>query len=115
LNDGSCLSNLQVICDQAIPGFEELSKSLAGSSFMVEGVLKESPAKGQKFELHATSVKMLGGSDDRYPIGKGTVKPETLRTVLHLRPRTNIIGCVARVRSALAFATHEFFRNNGFL
>mmetsp|Transcript_74890 Transcript_74890/g.161968 ORF Transcript_74890/g.161968 Transcript_74890/m.161968 type:complete len:110 (-) Transcript_74890:945-1274(-) len=65
LNDGSCQSNLQVVIDGNVPGFEEAAKSLAGSSFMVEGMLKESPAKGQKFELHASNVKMLGGSDEK--------------------------------------------------
>jgi len=109
------VSNLQIIVDKATPGFDESKKALAGSSFVVEGLLKESPAKGQDVELHATSVKVCGGSDEKYPLGKGRVTMETLRTIPHLRVRSNIIGAVARVRNALAFATHEFFNSNGFL
>lgn len=65
INDGSCQSNLQIVVDGHVKGFEEASKALAGSSFMIEGLLKESPAKGQKFELHASDVKLLGGSDEK--------------------------------------------------
>lgn len=106
---------MQVVVDKAVPGFDDSKKALAGSSFMVEGLIKESPAKGQEVELHATAVTVLGGSDERYPLGKGRVTMETLRTIPHLRVRSNIIGAIARVRNSLAYATHEFFNNNGFL
>lgn len=115
MNDGSCLSNLQVVVDADVSGFEEASKALAGSSYMIEGEVKKSPAKGQSIELHASSIKVLGGSDEKYPIGKGKVKVETLREIPHLRCRTNIIGAVARVRNSLSYATHQFFNNHGFL
>jgi len=115
LNDGSCVGNLQIIVDKAVPGFNESKKALAGSSFMIEGLVKESPAQGQEVEVHATSVEVLGGSDEKYPLGKGRVSMETLRTIPHLRVRSNIIGAVARVRHALAYATHKFFNENGFL
>jgi len=84
LNDGSCLSNLQVVVDDNVTGFAEASKSLAGSSFMIEGEVKKSITKGQVVELHAKNVELLGGSDEKYPIGKGKVKVETLRDICHL-------------------------------
>lgn len=115
LNDGSCVGNVQIIVDKSVPGFNESKKALAGSSFMVEGLVKESPAKGQDVEVHAIKVDMLGGSDEKYPLGKGRVAMETLRTIPHLRVRSNIIGAVARVRNSLAFATHEFFNQGGFI
>lgn len=64
LNDGSCQHNIQVVIDAGVPGFEAASKALAGSSYLVEGVLKASQAKGQKVELHATSVNLLCGSEE---------------------------------------------------
>lgn len=69
---------------------------------MIEGLVKESPAKGQEVEVHATQVSLLGGSDEKYPLGKGRVTMETLRTIPHLRVRSNIIGACARVRNSLA-------------
>lgn len=116
INDGSCLNSLQIIVDKKVPGFDDSFKSLVGSSYDIEGILKESPAKGQLIELHATNVRLLGGSDSKFILGgKGRVSKEKLREHLHLRPRSNLIGCVARIRSALAFATHQFFNQLGFL
>ncbi|MES2345311.1 MAG: asparagine--tRNA ligase [Chlamydiota bacterium] len=112
INDGSTLSNLQVIAD------ENLKNELltTGASVKIRGTLVESPGHKQKWELKAISIEVLGAcpSDD-YPLQKKRHSFEFLRTIAHLRPRTNTQGAVLRVRNALAFATHKFFQEKGFL
>ncbi len=116
LNDGSCLSNLQVVL-QADEKFQELQPSITtGASLEVEGTLVESPAAGQRVELKADSVKLLGASDaEHYPLQKKRHSNEFLRQIAHLRPRTNTFGAVFRVRSVAAQAIHRFFHEQGFV
>src|SRR5262249_17449360 len=93
---------------------EEILKLLPGSSVRVSGTVTESPGKGQSIELRADAVHVLGYSDASYPLQKKAHSFEFLRTIAHLRPRTNSLGAVFRVRSALAQAVHEYFRGKGF-
>lgn len=117
VNDGSTLANLQVIADASLPDFaESLSKLTTGASLHVIGELVESPGKNQALELKAETLKILGSCDPAtYPLQKKRHSFEFLRTIAHLRPRTNTQGAVLRVRSALALATHLFFHQRGFL
>lgn len=116
LNDGSCLANVQVICEAALPNYtEDVLKLLPGSSVSIEGTVAESPGKGQSVEVRAASVHVYGFSDASYPLQKKAHSFEFLRTIAHLRPRTNSLGAVFRVRSALAQAVHEYFREKGFV
>jgi len=117
VNDGSFFSGLQVIVDQSLPGYEEIvEQAVTGASVYVTGKLVESPGKGQSFEIKASSIKVFGTADpETYPLQKKRHSFEFLRTIAHLRPRTNTFGAVARVRSALAQATHQFFQEKGFL
>ncbi|HSX26779.1 MAG TPA: asparagine--tRNA ligase [Chlamydiales bacterium] len=117
MNDGSTLGNLQVIADPTIPGYKEAFKDLAtGASLSVAGELVESPGKNQALELRAAEIHVFGPCDPtKYPLQKKRHTFEFLRTIAHLRPRTNTQGAVLRVRNALAFATHLFFQQRGFL
>jgi asparaginyl-tRNA synthetase len=117
VNDGSCLANLQVVLELDLPGYAETIKKLnTGASVEVNGVLVASPGKGQKIELKASSVKVYGESDpETYPLQKKRHSFEFLRTIGHLRPRTNTLGAVFRVRNACATAIHNFFQERGFL
>lgn len=111
VNDGSTLSNLQVISETEIP--QDLT---TGASVVVIGKIVESPGKNQKVELAAATVALLGTANpESYPLQKKRHSFEFLRTIAHLRPRTNTQGAVARVRNSLAFATHKFFQERGFL
>lgn len=117
VNDGSTLGNLQVIADANIPGYSEALKDLTtGASVIISGELVESQGKNQAIELRASEVRVIGLCDPaKYPLQKKRHTFEFLRTIAHLRPRTNTQGAVLRVRSALAFATHLFFQERGFL
>jgi len=116
VNDGSCLANLQVVAESSLPNHQELARLGSGSSVAVTGQLVESPAKGQRVELRAAQVRVLGAADPAaYPIQPKRHSFEFLRTLAHLRPRTNTLGAVARVRSTLCAAIHEFFQKRGFL
>jgi asparaginyl-tRNA synthetase len=117
INDGSTLSNLQVIADSSLSGFAELLPQLTtGASISVHGKLVESPGKNQALELRALQIRLYGPCDPvKYPLQKKRHSFEFLRTIAHLRPRTNTQGAVLRVRNALAFATHLFFQQRGFL
>jgi len=114
LNDGSCFKNLQVVVDAAVPGAELLKDALTGSSVSVEGQLVPSPAKGQKWELKATAFRLLGRADETFPLQKKGHTVEFLRSIPHLRARTNRLGSMMRVRSRMAMAVHEFFQRRGF-
>lgn len=113
LNDGSDQSDIQVIADDKLTNYEEISKSLTGSSFAVLGRLVESQGK-QPFEIQAQEIEILGDSPANYPLQKKGTSMEFLRDIAHLRPRTNTFGAVFRVRHALAQATHRFFSERGF-
>jgi asparaginyl-tRNA synthetase len=117
VSDGSSLANLQVVLNQDLPDYEHIIKRLnTGSSLTVEGILIESPAKGQRVELKAHLVEIFGDCDpETYPLQKKRHSFEFLRTICHLRGRTNTIGAVMRVRNACANAVHQFFQNKGFL
>jgi asparaginyl-tRNA synthetase len=117
LNDGSCLRNLQVIASDRLPNYrEEVSKIQTGCSVKIMGTVVASPGKGQKVELEADAVEVLGWADpDSYPLQKKKHTFEFLRTIAHLRPRTNTFGAVARVRNALSMAIHTFFQERGFI
>jgi asparaginyl-tRNA synthetase len=115
LNDGSCLANLQAICEAALPNYkDEILKLTPGSSVRVEGTVAESLGKGQSIELRAESVHVYGLADPSYPLQKKHHTFEFLRTIAHLRPRTNSLGAVFRMRSMLAQCVHEYFRAKGF-
>jgi asparaginyl-tRNA synthetase len=115
LNDGSCLGNLQIIADAGIPGYDSISKMNTGASIEVRGKLVPSPATGQLWEMHAESLKLLGGVPDDYPLQKKGHSPEFLRSIAHLRPRTNLYGAMFRMRSRMAYAVHRFFQERDFI
>jgi asparaginyl-tRNA synthetase len=117
LNDGSCMRNLQVIAEESLPNYrEEVLKLQTGSALRVSGTVVESPGKGQAVELRAEAVEVLGWADpETYPLQKKRHSFEFLRTIAHLRPRTNTFGAVARVRNAVSFAIHRFFQERGFI
>jgi asparaginyl-tRNA synthetase len=115
LNDGSCLANLQIVVDAGTPGSEYMAQLTTGASAVVEGKLVPSPAQGQKWELRATKVELIGVADPTYPLQKKGHTAEFLRTIAHLRPRSNLYGAVFRMRSKLAFAVHQFFQERDFV
>ncbi len=117
VNDGSCLANLQIIGDKGLDNYDqEITNLSAGCSVIVIGTVKESPAKGQDVELHADSIQVLGWADpETYPLQKKRHSLEFLRTISHLRPRTNALGAVTRVRSRLSFAVNMFFQERDFV
>ncbi len=117
VNDGSRLGNLLVIVDATLPGYQELEAKLhTGASVSVIGEVVASPGKGQSVEIKAQQLEIYGTCDpENYPLQKKRHSFEFLRTIAHLRPRTNSLGAVTRVRNALAFATHRFFQEQGFL
>ena len=115
LNDGSCLNGLQVVVGPELPNFADVARLGTGSSLAVTGKLVESPAAGQRFELAAESVTIYQDATPDFPLQKKRHSFEYLRTIAHLRPRTNTFGALFRVRSFLAQAVHRFFAERGFL
>lgn len=117
LNDGSCQGNVQIVAPGELPNYEAVVKHLhTGASVIVDGEVKASPAKGQATEVHATAVELVGDADpETYPIQKKGASFEFLRTVAHLRPRTNTFGAIARVRNRVCKSIHDFFQEQGFL
>ncbi|PYL08313.1 MAG: asparagine--tRNA ligase [Verrucomicrobia bacterium] len=115
LNDGSSLRSLQVIAKDSLPNYGEVQKITTGASIAVHGDLVASPGKGQRWELVADRIDIVGRAEDSYPLQKKGHTPEFLREIAHLRPRSNLFGCVFRVRSRLAFAIHTFFQERGFV
>ena len=115
LNDGSCMTSLQVVVEPDIPGYREICGLGTGSAVAVRGKLTESPAAGQKYELQVLEFTIVGLCDESYPLQKKRHSFEYLRSIAHLRPRSNTFGAVFRVRSSLAQAIHRFFAERGFL
>jgi asparaginyl-tRNA synthetase len=117
LNDGSSFGNLQIVADGKLPNYEvDVKKLSVGSSVSVVGEIRKSPAKGQATELHAESITVQGTADpEKYPLQKKGHSFEFLRTIAHLRPRTNTFGAVARVRNSICRSIHDFFQEQGFL
>lgn len=114
LNDGSCLANIQIILDEKTAGAEILTEIQTGAAIHVIGDLVKSLGKGQMWEIHATKVFFLGGCEDSYPLQKKRHSDEFLREIAHLRPRTNKYSAIARIRSRLSFAIHNFFQEEDF-
>lgn len=117
LNDGSCLSNIQIIADAKLSNYESEVKQLSpGCSVTVRGEVKESGGKGQATEVHAAEITVHGWADpEAYPLQKKRHSFEKLREWAHLRPRTNTFGAVARVRNRICRSIHDFFQEEGFL
>lgn len=116
LNDGSTLSNLQIVVESTLPDYAELVKQLStGASIRATGLLAESPGQKQKWELKASEIHLFGACPEDYLLQKKRHSFEFLRTIAHLRPRTNTQGAVTRIRNALGLATHLFFQERGFL
>ena len=114
LNDGTCLANVQCIADAGIPGYDDVTKMTTGSAIRITGKLVESPGKGQKWEVHATEIELIGESPEDYPLQKKGHTPEFMRSISHLRPRANLYGAVFRIRSRMAQAVHRFFDERDF-
>jgi len=114
INDGSCLKNVQVIANDALPNYEDIKKLTTGSAVSIRGRLAESQGGGQKWEIKSEKVEIISLAPDSYPLQKKRHSDEFLRTIAHLRPRTNKYGAAFRIRSEMAFAVHKFFRDRGF-
>jgi asparaginyl-tRNA synthetase len=116
VNDGSTIKNIQVIADNQVPNYDqEIMRLTAGCSVMVKGTLLASPGKGQTVEIQATEIRVTGWADpEGYPLQKKRHSFEYLRTIAHLRPRTNTFGAVARIRNAMSYSIHRFFQERGF-
>ncbi len=114
LNDGSCLQNLQIIADADLADYQNVQRLTTGAACEFTGKLVPSQGKNQRWEMHAASFRVLGDCPEDYPLQKKGHSREFLRTIAHLRPRTNLFGAVFRVRSRLAFAVHQFFQERGF-
>ena len=115
LNDGSFFNNLQIVFNDKLANFEEVRKLTISSSIIVNGKVVKTESAKQPFEIHADSVKIFNLADADYPLQKKRHSFEYLRTVAHLRPRTNTFNAVFRIRSVAAFAIHEYFQNNGYV
>jgi asparaginyl-tRNA synthetase len=117
LNDGSCQGNVQIVAPGELPNYETVVKHLhTGASVVVEGEVKASPAKGQATEVLASTVELIGDAPaETYALQKKGHTFEFLRTIAHLRPRTNTFGAVARLRNQISKSIHDFFQERGFL
>lgn len=116
LNDGSCFNCVQIVFEaDKLNNFKEIAKLNVGSAVIVTGVLVETPDAKQPFEIHASKIDVEGASSPDYPLQKKRHSMEYLRTIAHLRPRTNTFSAAFRVRSAAAFAIHKFFNERGFI
>ena len=115
INDGSTVLNLQVVYDNNISNFEEISKFRVGMSVMVKGDIILTPDAKQPLEMHAKEIVMLGDCPENYPIQPKRHTPEFLRENAHLRARTNKFNAVFRIRSVAAMAIHSYFQENGYL
>ena len=117
INDGSCIGNIQVVAEAALPNYQsEVLHLSVGASVSVEGAVVASQGKGQATEVKARSIKVYGNADPaKYPLQKKGHSMEFLREIAHLRPRSNTFGAVMRVRNQVSRSIHEFFWENGFL
>ena len=114
INDGSCLKNMQVIANADLKNYEDIKKLSTGSSVAITGALVESKGGNQKYEVVAANVEIYDIAPDDFPLQKKKHTDEYLRSIAHLRPRTNKYGAAFRVRSELSFAIHKFFNERGF-
>lgn len=116
LNDGSCFKGIQVVFeDSKISNFKDIAKLNVGSSVIVTGTLMITPEAKQPFEIHASNIEVEGTSSPNYPLQKKSHSLEYLRTIAHLRPRTNTFSAAFRVRSVAAYAIHKFFQDRNFI
>ena len=115
LNDGSFFKNMQIVLDEELENFKEIGKLPISSSILVEGELVSTEGAKQPVEIHATKVEVEGMSDSSYPLQKKRHTLEYLRTIAHLRPRSNTFSAVFRVRSLAAYAIHKFFQERNFV
>ncbi|WP_077367801.1 asparagine--tRNA ligase [Anaerosalibacter sp. Marseille-P3206] len=115
VNDGTFFKNLQVVFDEKLDNFKEITKLPISSSIVVEGVLDPTPEAKQPFEIKATNIKVEGYSSPDFPLQKKRHSFEYLRTIAHLRPRSNAFSAVFRIRSLVAYAIHKFFQERGFV
>ena len=114
VNDGSCLNNIQVVADSTLDNYEEIKKITTGSAVAIQGELVASKGKGQRWELIAVQVNIIHLAPDDFPLQKKRHSDEFLRSIAHLRPRTNKYGAIFRIRSELSYAIHHFFKQRGF-
>ena len=115
INDGSFFKNLQIVFDNSLENFEDICKLTLSSSIEVVGDLVKTENAKQPFEVKAKTVKIIASSDSEYPLQKKRHSMEYLRTIAHLRPRTNTFNAVFRVRSVASYAIHKFFQENNFV
>lgn len=115
LNDGTFFKNMQVVFEEGLENFDEITRLTISSAISVEGIIVESPGAKQSFELKASKIVILAESAPDYPLQKKRHTFEFLRTQAHLRPRTNTFSAVFRVRSVVAYAIHKFFQEKGFV
>ena len=116
LNDGSCFTNLQVVMDaNVLSNYKEIAAQNVGAALIVRGTVVLTPEAKQPLEIKASSIEVEGKSTPDYPLQKKRHSVEFLRTIQHLRPRTNLFSAAFRVRSVAAYAVHEFFQNRGFV
>ena len=116
VNDGTCFKNLQIFADsQILSNYKDIAGASTGASLTATGIVQLSPGAKQAYELRATSAEILGQCAPDYPLQKKRHSVEFLRTIAHLRPRTNLYSAIFRVRSVLAFAIHTFFQERGFV
>jgi asparaginyl-tRNA synthetase len=114
INDGSCLKNIQVIADESLPNYADIKKLTTGSAVITSGKLIQSQGKGQKWEISADYFEIVSMAPDSYALQKKRHSDEFLRTIAHLRPRTNKYGAAFRMRSEMAYAIHKFFKDKNF-
>ena len=114
VNDGSCLKNIQVIADETLANYDDIRKLTTGSALAVRGCLVPSKGGGQAWEIQASRVDIISLAPETYPLQKKRHSDEFLRTIAHLRPRTNKYGAAFRIRSELSYAVHHYFRERGF-
>jgi asparaginyl-tRNA synthetase len=114
INDGSCLKNFQVIADNTLSNYDNITGLSTGSAVAVSGKLIASKGSGQNWEIIAKNVEIISVAPETYPLQKKRHTDEYLRTIAHLRPRTNKYGAAFRIRSELSYAIHKFFRDRGF-
>jgi len=114
INDGSCLKNMQVIADSTVSNYDDIKKLSTGSAVIITGGMIESPGKGQQWEIKAENVEIVGIAPESFPLQKKRHSDEFLRTIAHLRPRTNKYGAAFRIRSEVSYAIHKFFREKNF-
>ena len=114
VNDGSSLKNIQVVADEKLPNYDEIKKLTTGSALAVSGQLVESKGGGQKWEIQADGVEVISLAPEDFPLQKKRHTDEFLRTIAHLRPRTNKYGAAFRIRSEMAYGIHKFFKDRGF-